>query len=107
MWSNSKETVLQYLKTLDALESEFPKMRFIYLAAHANYVDQWTGAELARNNRMVRDYGVVRNKVLCLISMTSIPAILQVSIIQFHRRVYPVFLLVLEASLRLHEPECV
>jgi len=64
MGSNSKETVQRYLKTLDALESEFPNMRFIYMTGHADYVDQWTGDELARNNRMVRDYAVAHNKVL-------------------------------------------
>jgi hypothetical protein len=64
MGSNSKETVQQYLNTLNALESEFPNMRFIYVTGHADYVDQWTGFELARNNRMVRDYALAHNKVL-------------------------------------------
>ena len=64
MGSNSKETVERYLKQLDELESEFPGMRFIYMTGHADYVDQWTGAELERNNRMVRNYVVAHNKVL-------------------------------------------
>ena len=64
MSSNSKETVQRYLSALDELEAEFPKMRFIYMTGHAEYVDQWTGAELVRNNRMVRDYAIAHNKVL-------------------------------------------
>lgn len=64
MGSNSKATVQQYLDTLNSLESEFPNMRFIYMTGHADYVDRWTGSELARNNRMVRDYAVAHNKVL-------------------------------------------
>jgi hypothetical protein len=64
MSSNSKATVQQYLDTLNALESEFPSMRFIYMTGHAEYVDRWSGPELDRNNRMVRDYAVAHNKVL-------------------------------------------
>ena len=64
MGANSQETVEHYLKQLDELESEFPGMRFIYMTGHADYVDQWTGAELERNNKMVREYAIAHNKVL-------------------------------------------
>lgn len=64
MGSNSKETVQQYLDKLNALEAEFPSMRFIYMTGHAVYVDRWSGSELERNNRMLRNYAVTHNKVL-------------------------------------------
>jgi len=64
MSSLSKEEVQRYLDTLNGLESEFPRMRFIYMTGHAEYVDQWSGRELERNNAMVRQYVLARNKVL-------------------------------------------
>ena len=64
MGSNTTQTVQQYLNALDALESEFPKMRFIYMTGHAEYLDQWTRSDLLRNNKMVRDYVLAHNKVL-------------------------------------------
>ena len=64
MGSNPTRTVQQYLTALDTLESEFPDMRFIYMTGHAEYVDRWTGTELLRNNKMVRDYVLAHNKVL-------------------------------------------
>jgi len=72
--SNSKETVLQYLDTLNALEAEFPSTRFICMTGHAVYVDRWSGSELERNNRMLRNYAVTMTKCYSisatLISMT-------------------------------------
>jgi len=64
MSSLSKNEVQRYLDTLSALESEFPSMRFIYMTGHAEYVDQWSGTELERNNQMVRQYVLSHNKVL-------------------------------------------
>ncbi len=64
MGSNTIQTVQQYLSALDTLESEFPKMRFIYMTGHAEYLDQWSRSDLARNNKMVRDYVLAHNKVL-------------------------------------------
>jgi hypothetical protein len=64
MSSLSKAEVQRYLDTLNALESEFPGMRFIYMTGHAEYVDQWSGGDLDRNNRMVRQYVLAHNKVL-------------------------------------------
>lgn len=64
MSSLSKDEVQKYLDALNALESEFPGMRFIYMTGHAEYVDQWSGRELERNNAMVRQYVLAHNKVL-------------------------------------------
>ena len=68
MWSwcgqqseNDEATVNQYLETLNQFETEFPNMRFIYMTGHT---DGTTGATLARNNQMVRDYVNAHGKVL-------------------------------------------
>jgi hypothetical protein len=68
MWSwcgqqseNDPATVNQYLETLNQFEAEFPNMRFIYMTGHT---DGTTGATLARNNQMVRDYVNAHGKVL-------------------------------------------
>ena len=67
MWSwcgqqsdNPTETVQLYLDTLDALEQQYPGMRFIYMTGHTD-----GGSEtLLRNNQMVRDYVLAHGKVL-------------------------------------------
>ena len=68
MWSwcgqqseNDPATVNHYLETLNQFEAEFPNMRFIYMTGHT---DGTTGATLARNNQMVRDYVNAHGKVL-------------------------------------------
>ena len=68
MWSwcgqqseNDPATVNQYLETLNQFEAEFPHMRFIYITGHS---DGTTGATLARNNQLVRDYVNAHGKVL-------------------------------------------
>ena len=68
MWSwcgqqseNDPATVNQYLETLNQFEAEFPRMRFIYMTGHT---DGTTGATLARNDQMVRDYVNAHGKVL-------------------------------------------
>jgi hypothetical protein len=58
--SNATATVQQYLDTMDALESEYPDMRFILMTGHTD----GGGDELARNNQMVRDYAQRKGKVL-------------------------------------------
>jgi len=58
---NDPATVNQYLETLNQFEAEFPNMRFIYMTGHT---DGTTGATLARNNQMVRDYVNAHGKVL-------------------------------------------
>ena len=64
MGAYTPQTVQRYLDTLNALEAEFPGMRFIYMTGHAAYMDRWTGGELLRNNEMVRKYVKANNKVL-------------------------------------------
>lgn len=68
MWSwcgqqseNDVSTVRHYLETLDQFESEFPHMRFIYMTGHT---DGTSGATLARNNQLIRDYVRAHGKVL-------------------------------------------
>jgi hypothetical protein len=58
--SNDDATVQRYLDTLNALEAEYPKMRFIYMTGHTD----GGSAVLAHNNQMVRDFVTANNKVL-------------------------------------------
>lgn len=67
MWSwcgqqsyNDAATVQQYLDNLNALESEFPRMRFIYVTGHTDGGDRTVN----RNNEQVRDYVAAHGKVL-------------------------------------------
>jgi hypothetical protein len=67
MWSwcgqqsgNSIEVVNQYLDALNLLETQYPKMRFIYMTGHTD----GGGEDLARNNQIVRDYCIANDKVL-------------------------------------------
>ncbi len=67
MWSwcgeqstNSEATVQQYLDTLDALETQYPDMRFILMTGHTD----GGSATLDRNNDMVQQYALDHDKVL-------------------------------------------
>jgi hypothetical protein len=58
----SEGEVQQYLDMMSQLESEYPRVRFVYMTGHTDrYADQ---AVLTRNNNMVRDYVLANNKVL-------------------------------------------
>lgn len=58
----SEGEVQQYLDMMTQLESEYPRVRFVYMTGHTDrYADQ---ALLTRNNNMVRDYVRANNKVL-------------------------------------------
>jgi len=62
---NDAATVQQYLDTLDAFESEFPAMRFIYMTGHTDGTDTpSTPNTLKYNNNLVKQYVVNNNKVL-------------------------------------------
>jgi hypothetical protein len=58
--SNDDATVQRYLNTLNALEAEYPNMRFIYMTGHTD----GGSAALARNNQMVRDFVAANHKIL-------------------------------------------
>jgi hypothetical protein len=54
--------VQQYLDMMTQLEGEYPNVRFVYMTGHTDrYADQ---AVLSRNNNMVRDYVLAKNKIL-------------------------------------------
>jgi hypothetical protein len=58
--SNDVATVQRYLDNLNALEAQYPGMRFIYMTGHTD----GGSSTLARNNQMVREYAVAHQKVL-------------------------------------------
>jgi hypothetical protein len=54
--------VQEYLVALDLLESEYPRMRFIYFTGHTDGTGP--GETLWRHNEMAREYAQVNDKVL-------------------------------------------
>ncbi len=65
MTGASAATVQQYLDTMNAFETEFPSMRFIYMTGHTDGTDTpSTPTSLKYNNNLIRQYAIANNKVL-------------------------------------------
>jgi hypothetical protein len=59
---NPPEVVQQYLDQLNAFETQYPAMRFIYMTGHTDGTGP--AGTLYRNNNQVRSYVTAHNKVL-------------------------------------------
>ena len=58
---NTYEGIQTYLDTLNALETDYPNIKFVYMTGHT---DIWSDATLKANNQHIRDYCYTHNKIL-------------------------------------------
>jgi hypothetical protein len=68
MWSwcggcsdNTVQGIQIYLDTMNALEQDYPDIKFVYMTGHR---DIWNDDTLKRNNQLIRDYCIANNKIL-------------------------------------------
>ena len=58
---NTYEGIQTYLDTLNALEMDYPNIKFVYMTGHT---DIWNDATLKANNQHIRDYCYQNDKIL-------------------------------------------
>lgn len=61
-WYSSNEVQTQYLDEMNALETDYPSLIFVYMTGHSD--GSGLDGTLHKNNQKIRDYCIANNKVL-------------------------------------------